>query len=180
MSSPFRKPGAGVLCAWKSPGWLASPAHSQVVEFSAEETAAGLSYSNWPLLKVVSLHGWHNPEAFNGKGGKAVLAGARTQPQLNAWLLCRGLSLGTMFQSCFSWFCPFHILLPSITGCLVPPSRFLKLFGSNNNHPSTRNGCIRDSQRTKPYNCLNPNKRLYVTYSRLHHRVLNSQPPTPN
>lgn len=98
------------------------------------------------------FHCWPNTQALNGEGGKAVLAGARTQ--LNTWLLCRGQpSLGTTFQSCFSWFCPFHILLPSITGCLAPPSRFLKLSGSSNIPSSTRDCCIWESQRAKPYNC---------------------------
>lgn len=152
MSGPFWKPGAAAPCPWKSPGCLACPAHPQVMGLSTEETAAGLSYSNSPLLKAVSLHCWPNTQALNGEGGKAVLAGARTR--LNTWLLCRGQpSLGTMFQSCFSCFCPFHILLPSITGWLAPPSRFLKLSGSSNIHSSTRDCCIWESQRAKPYNC---------------------------
>ena len=151
---PHPAPSESLELLYRAPGKaLACPAHPQVTEFSAEETAAGLSYSNSLLLKVVSLCCWPvYPQAFNGGGGKAILAGARTQ--LNTWLLCRGQpSFGTMFQSCFSCFCPFHILLPSITGCLVPPSRFLKLFGSSNDHPSTRDCYLRDFQRTKPYNC---------------------------
>lgn len=117
--------------------------------------------SSWVmLLKFTTAEGgrWcpftvglSNPQAFNREGGKAVLAGARIQ--LNTWLAVQGMTLGTMFQSCFSCFHLFHISLPSITACLVPPSTFLKLFGSINNHLSTRECCIRDSQRTKPCNC---------------------------
>lgn len=48
---------------------------------------------------------------------------------------------------------PIEPLLTWVAGWLVPPSGFLKLFGSSNNHPSTWDFSAWDSQRTEPCNC---------------------------